>query len=127
MGRLCRIHFSCTEKEGFEIAACGSRYHQQVAASGMYHAYDPNAHSYIGVLEEFRRILKLITISRQVSQRNQELLQMMNYSFEAIWVTDDHGHITSYNVKAAGLFAKIRTKPLRPFPAVPSMRFFRPR
>lgn len=98
--------FHALKKEGFEIAACGSRYHQQVAASGMYHAYDPNAHSYIGVLEEFRRILKLITISRQVSQRNQELLQMMNYSFEAIWVTDDHGLITSYNVKAAGLFAK---------------------
>lgn len=111
--------FQALKEEGFEIAACGSGYHQQVVAAGMYHAYDPNAHSYIGILEEFRRILKLITISRQVSQRNQQLLQMINYSFEAIWMTDNQGLITSYNVKAAELFGKNTKKAFPSFAGCP--------
>lgn len=111
--------FQALKEEGFEVAACGSGYHQQVISSGMYHAYDPNAHSYIGLLEEFRRILKLITISRQVSQRNQQLLQMINYSFEAIWMTDSQGEITTYNLKAAELFAKNTSKTFPSFSGCP--------
>ena len=97
-------YFHTLKAEGFEVAVCADRYHNQVIAAGMYHAFDPNACSHAGLLGEFRKILRLITISSQASRRSRELQQMMNYSFEAIWMTDSKGIITSYNAYATGLF-----------------------
>ena len=100
-------YFHTLKAEGFEVAVCADRYHNQVIAAGMYHAFDPNACSHAGLLGEFRKILRLITISSQASRRSRELQQMMNYSFEAIWMTDSKGIITSYNANATGLFQSL--------------------
>lgn len=97
-------YFHTLKAEGFEVAVCAARYHDQVISAGMYHAFDPNAYSHTGLLGEFRRILRLITVSSQASRRSRELQQMMNYSFEAIWMTDEKGLITSCNANAIGLF-----------------------
>ena len=97
------------KEAGYEIAACGPRYRDQVLAAGMYHAYDPTIYSHTGLLEEFQRIMALINTGANISRRHREMAQMMNYSFEAIWMTDHTGAVTSYNDLAAGLFRKSNT------------------
>ena len=43
-------YFHTLKAEGFEVAVCADRYHNQVIAAGMYHAFDPNACSHAGLL-----------------------------------------------------------------------------
>lgn len=97
-------YFKNLKAEGFEVVACAKHLKDMVLEAGMLHAYDDNITSYEGLKDELTRILQMVKISQQISQRNRELRQLINYAFEAVWMTDNTGMITTCNDAAAKLF-----------------------
>lgn len=97
--------FRRMKEEGYEVVACVEYLHDQVRKAGMLPAYDENAHSYTAVLEALREAMHMVSVSREISQRNHELHKMIDYSFEAVWIANRDGMITVHNAQARTFFS----------------------
>ena len=104
MSTLSEDYFTELKAEGYEVLACARSFETQVLKAGMLPFYSDDVVSYAGLRAELSRILQMVGVSRQVSQRNRELNQIIEYSFEAVWMTDRTGKIITCNAKAGELF-----------------------
>ena len=96
--------FDGLKADGFEVVACARAFEEKVYRAGMLPFYNDDVVSYGGLRDELSRTLQMVRISRQITQRNRELSQIIDYSFEAVWMTDPSGRITTCNAKAGELF-----------------------